>query len=426
MSLVIKSTGIVPLGMLLGVLIVFGGQSSATAQISLSGDFSPAYDGSDPWIVGAPLNLGVNIAGDMTVSGGSEVSSNGGAVASGFGAIASATISGSGSAWNNTGDLNVGLNGTGTLDVNSGATVTSTNATVGRNLNSDGTANIDGAGSRWDSTGALSVGNSGTGELNITNGGIVTSNGGTLTSLTGPLAQQNGSSSNVTISGAGSGWINAGNLSIGGTSSAVGGPATLNLLNGGHMTVDGTLKIWDEGQVVISNGNLEVFEIDLGSPNASDNFVIENGELNVDSVVGDLVQDGGVLTPGDSPGVTNIDGNYTFNDGTIEIELGGLTRETEFDAVLVSGTALLNNVTIEVTFIDGFEAISFDSFDIFDGLIDPASSITFDFVNAPLASSRVWDTDDFLNSGVIRAVPEPSGVLVVFAVSGLAVLRRKK
>ena len=174
------------------------------------------------------------------------------------------------------------------------------------------------------------------------------------------------------------------------------------------------------------NGNLEVFEIDLGSPNASDNFVIENGELNVDSVVGDLVQDGGVLTPGDSPGVTNIDGNYTFNDGTIEIELGGLTRETEFDAVLVSGTALLNNVTIEVTFIDGFEAISFDSFDIFDGLIDPASSITFDFVNAPLASSRVWDTDDFLNSGVIRAVPEPSGVLVVFAVSGLAVLRRKK
>ncbi|MEM7457520.1 MAG: PEP-CTERM sorting domain-containing protein [Planctomycetota bacterium] len=109
--------------------------------------------------------------------------------------------------------------------------------------------------------------------------------------------------------------------------------------------------------------------------------------------------------------------------GTLEIELGGLVRGTEFDAVNVSGAALLNGV-IDVNYINGFTTSLGDEFDIFDGTVDPSSTVSFDFTDAPLGAGLRWDTSQFLSNGVITAVPEPGTITLVGAI-GLALAMRR-
>ena len=48
--------------------------------------------------------------------------------------------------------------------------------------------------------------------------------------------------------------------------------------------------------------------------------------LDVGTVHGDLLQQGGTLAPGNSPGLTTITGDYTLAGGVLELELAGLER----------------------------------------------------------------------------------------------------
>lgn len=423
-----------------GLVVFVSACSTVNAQITANGDFNEAYDGtSDPWLVGGDVGgdgfgdssldlFGSPNVTSLTIEGGSEVSNQTGRIASIFSGTAGVTVTGAGSQWNNALALRVGSSGEGSLNIENGGSVTNTDASIGDtfNLNSVGTVVVDGAGSTWTNSGSIGVGNVGTGSLTISNGGVVSSAGGSLTSLVSPEASQNPSSAAVTISGAGSTWNNSGDLAIGNDTLNADGDVQFNLQSGGKLSVGGTMKIWDDGLVTVSGGSLEVAALEFASAAATANFDFQGGELSVDSVVGDLIQNGGVLAPGDSPGLTEIDGNYTFNDGTIQIELGGLDRVTEFDAINVTGNTLLNNVTIEVSFIDGFAASVLDEFDIFDGIIDPASTITFDFTNAPLSGLQTWDTDSFLTNGIISAIPEPSGAMIVIVTGTLIATRRRK
>jgi hypothetical protein len=61
--------------------------------------------------------------------------------------------------------------------------------------------------------------------------------------------------------------------------------------------------------------------------------------LHVQSVLGDLFNESGILAPGNSPGITSVSGNYGQGSAaTLEIELGGLTAG-QFDQLQIGGDA---------------------------------------------------------------------------------------
>lgn len=62
------------------------------------------------------------------------------------------------------------------------------------------------------------------------------------------------------------------------------------------------------------------------------------GTLSADVVDFDLTNDGGVIAPGDSPGLTQINGDLILNSGVLEIEIGG-TQFGQFDRIEVDGIA---------------------------------------------------------------------------------------
>jgi len=67
-------------------------------------------------------------------------------------------------------------------------------------------------------------------------------------------------------------------------------------------------------------------------------FNFTGGTLSADVVDFDLTNDGGVIAPGDSPGLTQINGDLILNSGVLEIEIGG-TQFGQFDRIEVDGIA---------------------------------------------------------------------------------------
>jgi hypothetical protein len=194
-------------------------------------------------------------------------------------------------------NLGFGNNGTqdATIDVQSGGTlVMNGQARVGMGLTGDGTLNVDGAGSTATVTG-----------------------------------------SNV--------------MNIGDNGAGATGTGTVNLTNGGTLTVP-TVNVNATGVVNLTGGNLAADTINHTNGGG---FSFTDGTLTVDTFQGDLVQSGGTLTPGGSAGLTSITGDYNLNAGALEIEIGGTDPGIEHDRVDVTGFATLLG-DLDVSLIDGF------------------------------------------------------------------------
>ncbi len=125
----------------------------------------------------------------------------------------------------------------------------------------------------------------------------------------------------------------------------------------GRMMIEGDLKLGSPegyGVYTLSGGTLDMGNGDILVKNSSSDFEFSGGRLtNLRRLFADnpedanLVQVGGTLAPGNSPGTTEIEGDYTIMDaGTLEIEVEG-TAEGEFDELLVGGNATLDG-TLEI------------------------------------------------------------------------------
>ncbi len=90
------------------------------------------------------------------------------------------TITGPNSSWigNTAATLTVGNYGNGQLLIENGGYVSSSNAFIGNHATSTSQATITGAGSRWNNLNAIQVGYAGTGSMTISDGAVVTSGGG--------------------------------------------------------------------------------------------------------------------------------------------------------------------------------------------------------------------------------------------------------
>lgn len=84
--------------------------------------------------------------------------------------------------------------------------------------------------------------------------------------------------------------------------------------------------------------------------------ILSGGVLNGDGgvIIGDVVVNGGTIAPGNSPGVTTIDGDLTFMSAASLLEIE-FESENTFDILNVTGDLLAGDgFTLELSFLDGF------------------------------------------------------------------------
>lgn len=406
-------------------------------------------DGTDSrWTNADHLHVADQGNGELNITNGGTTTSRTGYIAlnAGTGVV---NVQGVGSKWENEFTMEVGKSGTGTLNIKNGGFVSTGSSIVGRenggtgtiniqnggrlentdatrstligyDSGSTGTVNVTGAGSTLTSTNYLYVGLSGTGHLDIQNAGLVTVTGDAF------VGASSSGTGTVTVAGGGATLSVSDGLAVGGTTSSASGTGTLNIQNGGSVVVGDTLKVWGQGTVNMTGGTLDVGTLDYSVAGAT--FNMTGGELTADMIMGDFVQNGGVLMPGDSPGLTSFTRDYTLNAGSIEFELAGMTRGTEFDALDLAGMAMLDG-TMDINLLGGFMPTLGDSF----WLINAGSysgTPLFDFSDAMLTSGLEWDTSMFMTNGsllVVSAVPEPGSVgLLCLACCGFGFRRKRR
>jgi T5SS/PEP-CTERM-associated repeat protein len=225
---------------------------------------------------------------------------------------------------------------------------------------------INGAGSQVNTTSTVILGgiNNGNSLLNVVNGGVLRAGG--ATSLAFSLAANPGATTSmVFVSGAGSRWEQTGEIFIGGTRDLSNqlvdlGSATVHVAADGTLDASTAVNVMLRGVLILSGGRIEA---PLVRNNRGGFFHFTGGTLAVGQFDGDLVQQGGTLVAGSSPGTMSINGDYTLDDdGILEVELAGnSTPGTGYDQYVVSGDASLTG-KLKVVLLNGFLPTLGDSF----------------------------------------------------------------
>ncbi|WP_129778135.1 autotransporter-associated beta strand repeat-containing protein [Peristeroidobacter soli] len=178
------------------------------------------------------------------------------------------------------GVLRIGDAGDGTGHITNGGSVQADKTWVGSGTTGSGTLTIDGTGSSLSSTTNLYVGSVNQGALTVRNGGTLTTPG------TSYIGFDRGSTGTLTVTGSGTTWT--GRLLDVGES----GTGTLNVLNGGQVTLGGIRPRLIVGALAGGTGAITVsgtgstLTAPLGTDTVAGDFIVGelgNGSLTVDS-----------------------------------------------------------------------------------------------------------------------------------------------
>lgn len=286
--------------------------------------------------------------------------------------------------------LSAVLDNRGTVNVNADLLVQNT---IGGSAVNSGTIDVTGGNMTMSGSGLGSFINTGTltvaagrtftlvngqfANFNSTTGAL---SGGTFT-IAGSLrvadAAIKSNSANLTLDGAGADVANAAtgtSLLSALTSNAAGG--TLTLRNGKVLTVPGTftnagtLWVTDNSKLLTTSGGDFVQTggatfIRYGSVLDPTGAVsIQAGVLGGNGRVAAPVTSAGRLSPGNSPGLLTIDGEYV-GTGTYLVEMAGTMPGSGYDQLTVNGAVTLSG-DLQIALIDGFKAKAFDSFTIIE------------------------------------------------------------
>ena len=135
----------------------------------------------------------------------------------------------------------------------------------------------------------------------------------------------------------------------------------------------------DLGTIVLQGGEVIV-----------STFNIPSGEtFSGTGTINSNLTNAGTVSPGSSPGTITVDGDYTQEStGTLSMELGGTTPDTEFDQLVVTGAAALDG-TLDVSLINEFSPELGDSFTI---LTYGSHTGSFETLNMPdLDPGLAWE-----------------------------------
>ena len=294
-----------------------------------------------------------------------------------------------------------------TLDVKTGGT--SSQATV-----NGGTLLVSGSV-------AQTVVNSGTAIVNSGgNSGITTVNGSTLDvyGRTGASTVNTGGTLNVKTGGSllGTSTVGGGTLLVDGTAGTV-------IVNSGTATVNTGGAI---SSTTVNSGLLSV------NGTAGDVLIKTGGTIGGSGSVQGLTLDGGIVAPGNSPGLLTA---YELNgsNGTFQFQLGApTTRGVTYDAINVTSLLTLGaNTAWTFETLDNYSYADGNTYDLFDWGTADMSTFDVAVLQAALPSlastpDLSWNVSQFALDGSVSvsSVPEPStGTLMVLGAASLITLR---
>lgn len=274
-----------------------------------------------------------------------------------------------------------GLNGTGTVNING----QSVRLGYGNNTH-DFAGQLTG-------TGLLAVTGPGTQRFSGDNSaftGVWAANGGTLA-----FANTQSASGDITIQNAADLVFDpAANMTYSHTLSGSGG---IRKEGNGTLTLTGNSAPFTGG-LTVADGRLRVD----GTLGASFVYAGTGTTVGGTGTINGLLfaVSGSTIAPGNSPGVLTVNAFEMHAGSTLEIEVGGDTRGTDYDALVVTGGATLAG-TLDLN-RTGSNVTAGDAFDILD-----AGDISGTFDNIDLASLFFflrWDLTDLYTTGVISVV----------------------
>lgn len=189
----------------------------------------------------------------------------------------------------------------------------------------------------------------------------------------------------------------------------------------------------DNEEAEAINGESSVLTVRDGGTIYADVNVYEDGILNGadGTIVGDVLIDGGILAPGNSPGTMTFDGDLDLFEGVLELEIG----ELESDFLMVSGDLNIGDDFIFDLIFD-FEPIDYtiNLEDFFDVAGDIILSAGFDLSQNLLFTGLSSDSSLTVNFfgqqfviDTVNEVPTPSSLLLMLiAFFGVITLKNKR
>jgi hypothetical protein len=180
-----------------------------------------------------------------------------------------------------------------------------------------------------------------------------------------------------------------------------GGGSRTTINSGGQINLVGGTTLELNGALLVNNGTVTgTVNVNYGS--------LAKGTGSYDVV---NVNEGGVYSPGNSPGISSAasvsfqNGLFTSGAPRLVMELGGTTPGTQYDELHVAGSLTLNG-TLDVELVDlgggMFLPHAGNSFDILDW---GSLSGTFSAIQLPtLSGGLAWNTSQLYTTGVLSVV----------------------
>ena len=318
--------------------------ASLPAALVQTGNVTPNVS---TWSSNTTAYVGQTSAGSVAINGGSFVTSFTGYLGYHSGSTGTATVTGAGSTWINSTALYVGYDGNGTLTTEAGGhVVVQTLFASLSDLHGDGTIAAKGAVLDADlvfdathgTSQSLAFGSGGTLNLTTVGGGdlgagykglgsLIFSQGVNVSSRSGYLGYNSGSTGTATVTGAGSKWTNSNDLYVSNGTLAIEAGGQVNSFDGnvgyysgstGTATVTGTGSTWTNSSVLDVGGSGKgTLTIEAGGQVSDSSGYLASSSGSTGMATATVTGPGSKWTNSSNLGVGNL------GTGTLTIEAGG-------------------------------------------------------------------------------------------------------
>lgn len=188
----------------------------------------------------------------------------------------------------------------------------------------------------------------------------------------------------------------------------------------------------DDGVVDVAGSTAAVVAGLAGGPvqDASLTVAVGGRLTGTGTIIGDLVNDGGVVGPGASPGSLSVDGDYAQTLGAIlDVEIGGTEQGVDFDLLDIAGQATLAG-DVEVSLFGGFlpgNGASFVFLDAADGIIGMFDAVFCTNCDGTGVSFTLTHGLDSVTLVATAApIPLPAAAWLLAPALGVLVVKRRR